>query len=528
MRALCVFATLCAACSSSDSGAFDQGIDVGGFAPPTAVISATPDLVGFATRLDATGSHGYTSSLGYAWHFLQVPPASTVTDASLSSATGPAPSFDPDLGGDYKVQLTVTESGIPNGGVNGVATATVTVPTLPLFYYQGNFTASTDTFAVGVVRSDGTGARAIDCAVSAPVPDAGSAGYLLNVLEIPGFFTMRVFDAPTGGGASLAFEQVVPAGGASDFRLWLADDQSDCNARPPVRLDDANGKEHVEPRFSADGSRLVYIDRGAPDRLVTVARDGTARHVVRTSAKIPGAAPLWLDATHVAWAEDTSANSTPHLAIYSAADADAAGDGAGRATLLDCPNAATDATVLQVINQFELAGTTLVIAGGVRSKFASPAGSINLYKMAANSCSTTTATSLASQLPGGDAWDFTLAPDGKTIAMSSTAGQSGPNPQHDILLLTVDGTLTPTVYAGSDPVLDDVGPRWIAGGRQLTWTHGAPPGDGGTATGGGIMIGNLNGTHVRSLVPQQLSAQGPVLVAGGSNRGLSCSGPGRL
>ena len=450
------------ACGAGAPVAPDLGVPDGGALTPTAKIAATPDLVGFVTRLDGSGSRDPAGrALTYAWHFAAVPAGSQVVDASLSTASGPTPTFKPNRGGDYGVTLTVTTP----DGVTGSAAATVTVPTLPLFYYRGSFGAESDTFSVGVVRSDGTGARDVICPMTAAAGDAG-AGNLLNVLEIPGFFTMRVFNPLSGGGASrLAFEQVVPAGvdgsAAIERRLWLTDNHGDCAAQPPLRLDDGDDHEHVEPRFSPDGSRLAYLNRGAPNRLITVGKDGTGRHVVRSSAKIPGAAPVWVDGSHVAWAEDTSATAVPHLAIYSASDTDGAGDGAGRTTLLDCP-AATDATALQVINQFKLAGSTLVIAGGVRSKLATPAGSINLYRMAAASCSTTAATRLASQLPGGDAWDFTIAPDGTTIAMSSTAGQTGPSPQHDILLLTVDGTLAPTVYAGSDPVLDDLGPRWLA------------------------------------------------------------------
>jgi hypothetical protein len=521
------YACLLVGCSNSGGGAPDLAVPDGGALTPTAQITSTPDLVGFVTRLDGTGSRDPAGrALTFAWHFSSVPAGSAITDASLSSTSSPTPTFEPDLGGAYGVSLTVTAP----DGASGTASATATVPTWPLFYYRAQYGAGADTFSVGVVRSDGTGARAIDCALAAPVNDA-SPGYLLDLLELPGFFTMRVFDpaaAPATVPSALAFEQPIPAGtdlGAAGFRLLLADEQSDCASKPPVRLDDGSAAQHVEPRFSPDGSRLVYLDRG-PDRVITVGRDGQNRHVVRTGAKIPGAAPLWVDATHVAWTEDTSANATPHLDVFSAADADGAGDAAGtRTTLLDCP-AATDATALQVINQLELVGQAMLVAGGVKSKFASPPGSINLYRMAAPSCSTTAATRLASQLPGGDAWDFTVAPDGVTIAMSSTAGQTGPNPQHDILLLTIDGSLAPTVYAGSDPVLDDIGPRWIAHGRQLTWTQAAPPDDGGASRGGGIMIGNLNGTHVRSLVPQQSGAGGPTLIAGGSNRGLSCSWSG--
>src|SRR5438132_3593168 len=85
---------------------------------PTAKISATPDVVGFVTRLDGSGS---TNAMSFAWRFTQVPSASALTDAALSTTTGPTPTFDPDAGGIYVVQLTVTAP----DGTSDVASAIV-------------------------------------------------------------------------------------------------------------------------------------------------------------------------------------------------------------------------------------------------------------------------------------------------------------------------------------------------------------------------------------------------------------------
>jgi hypothetical protein len=238
--------------------------------------------------------------------------------------------------------------------------------------------------------------------------------------------------------------------------------------------------------------------------------------VVRTSAKLSGTPPFWLDATHLAWVEDVSATATPHLVFQSAADTAGAGDSAAK-MLLDC---APGADNLAVVNQFErLAGGALLVAGGTQST--TKGGSISLYEMGAT-CSTGAAQTLITPGAAGDAWDFEVAPDGVTVALSSSVVQvAAPAPQHDIYLAYTDGR-PPVLFSGSDALLDDVGPRFIAGGRQLTWTQAARPDDAGATRGAGVQVANLNGSHLRSLRPESSSAQGRTALVGGSNRGFAC------
>jgi hypothetical protein len=218
--------------------------------------------------------------------------------------------------------------------------------------------------------------------------------------------------------------------------------------------------------------------------------------------------------------EDTSTNSTPHLQIASASDADGAGDGAGKTVIVDC-DAASDASAMQVINQFENIGGAWVATGGVKSRTANPPGATILYRLSGTSCSTTAATVLADEPSGGFAWDFALSPDGVTLAF---AGQeSAGSAAHDIFLVPVDGSVAPSRFVGSSPGFDDIGPTWIAGGKQLTWTQA--PVDG-TATGGGVMVANRDGTDVRSVLPEGGSTTAKVFVAAPVNRGLDCSAAG--
>ena len=49
------------------------------------------------------------NALAFSWRFLSRPPASARTDADIVNPTSPAPSFTPDVDGDYELRLTVTD-----------------------------------------------------------------------------------------------------------------------------------------------------------------------------------------------------------------------------------------------------------------------------------------------------------------------------------------------------------------------------------------------------------------------------------
>ncbi|MGZ3428947.1 MAG: MYXO-CTERM sorting domain-containing protein, partial [Polyangia bacterium] len=329
--------------------------------------------------------------------------------------------------------------------------------------------------------------------------------------ETPGAVGTRVLYVPNQE-ARLVFESVT----ATEHQLYASDENGDCSSRPPVRLDATPAVQHLVPRFSPSGARVAWIDTGNPAQLITAPLDGSARHVVRTG-KIKAAPPQWIDETHVAWVEDASPNATPRLQIVSALDADGAGDGAGRSLLVDC-DAATDSKALQVINQFENVGSAWIVAGGVKSRTANPPGATILYRLAANSCSTMGATVLVDEPAGGFAWDFAVSPDGVTLVLAaSEAPGSG---AHDLFLVPVDGSVAPSRFVGSSPGVDDVGPTWIADGKQITWTQASTDG---TATGGGLMVANRDGSNVRSVLPQGGSTSASVYLVSPLNRGLDCA-----
>lgn len=553
----------------------------GGTPHPTAKIVATPDYAGLASQLDASGSTDPQGRvLTYRWHFQSVPTGSAIVDTALMpGATAKRPTFVSDLGGTYVVTLTVTA---PDAS-SDTATAMVTVPTVPLFYYEGLEDAQHSQVGVGVMRSDGTGRRLLNC----PGPlvlDAGVYGadnpyqqLMLNPFTRVGMVGLRVRDPATAGMPShVAFLQTSP-GTVSTFKLWMATDDSVCNTNPPVQIDDRTDEYTIDathtfsnyekrfPRFSPDGTRVVYYDvyettdtTYAPkSRVVTVGIDGSNPRIIRHSTDashgitLISAPPIWLNNTTVAWVEEAAdASSNYQVILYYAQDAVGAGDNS-RSVLLNCATAdATTSPYLRDINQFELVagGTKLLIAGqkdaNSQPAFNTPAGepaSSSLYLMvpttntaAISSCDPTSAsaTVLVKEPGVGQSIDFAVSPDGTKIAFSSTHGvvaDMAPTPQKDIFIMPIDGSSAPVKLAGSDPNIDDIGPRWVGGGKQIMWTQVGYVNnniDIADPIGGGIMIANADGTNPRSLYAESTSGGQRRLVLGGQSRGCSAVGFG--
>jgi hypothetical protein len=215
----------------------------------------------------------------------------------------------------------------------------------------------------------------------------------------------------------------------------------------------------------------------------------------------------------VAWIEDTGNNSAPKPKIYTAADEANAGDTA--ATLIsDCSKN------LPILNQIAfLPDGSLIVAGGTKKR--TSGGSLDLYHVTGAAC--TLAQTLVQAPSGGMAGDFVLWPDNSQILFAGTLdGLDGGPQQEDLFIVAVSGGAAPVKFAGA-PDVDDLGPRFIAGGRQVIWTQGSQLGDG-AVKGGGIMIANADGSHVRSLLGESSST----VVIAGSNIGLSCAWTGSL
>jgi hypothetical protein len=516
MRRYAPLLILClAGCKGSSNGNGDGGGGSGGgnvSASIMAVATCQDAVVG--QRISCDGSQSSDSKgrpLTFAW-------AVTGTPGAPDTSTGSSPSFSfaPAIAGTYEITLTVSVS----GGDSNFSKVGASATAIPLFYRQSKLTAASDQFVLGLVGSDGQNPHDVSCPVivtdASGNGDAG-AGNRGSYADTPGTVGTRVLYRANGLTALVVFENVT----ATEHQLLASDEDGDCNSRPPIRLDNTPAAQHLVPRFSPSGQRVAWVDLDNGGKIITAAfADGSALHVVRTAAKVKTAPPQWIDETHVAWVEDTSTTSTPHLQIASAMDADGAGDGAGRTVVVDC-NPATDANAMQVINQFESVGGAWIASGGVKSRTANPPGATILYRLSGTSCSTTAATALADEPPGGFAWDFAVSPDGATLAF---AGAESPGSSaHDIFLVPVDGSVAPSRFVGSSPGVDDIGPTWIADGKQLTWTQASTNG---SATGGGIMVANRDASNVRSVLPEGGSSSAATYVVAPTNRGLDCSAAG--
>lgn len=531
--------TLSAGCSVVTLQVTAQGLGGGDMAMPdmltlpTAMITAKPDLVGFVTSLDATGSSDpLGQTLTYKWAIASAPSGSQITSASLSSATASKPTFAPDLGGVYQVALTVTAS----DGRAGTTTANVTVPTLPIFYTRSSVPSYGGTLmGARVMSSDGTGDHDIACPI---YKDMGMPQS--NLAAMP--FFGHAYDAPAGGTAMFAFLGLT--NGALPAHLLVGTASTDCNNTPPVTVDNNTLGDHlpIGARFSPDGKRLVYISMpnggGTSYEMVTVAVDGTNRHVVRSSGNFSFTPAIWLDNATVAWLESDTGSTNP-FTIFKAADATAAGDNvATRTTLLRCDQGTGGGpTHLAQINQFQQTPFGLLVAGSMNVRCALcavPQAAVNLYLLQPGNCSTTAMGSktLVSEPTGGLSWDYDISPDGLNVIFSSTHGQGipdggTPEPQADIFLVPSDGS-SPTQKLLGDPLYDDVSPRFIAGGRQIVWTRKPRFMDMGADTPA-IMIANSDGTHVRALTSKPATGETVVGTDVGSNRGFDCSGaPGAV
>jgi hypothetical protein len=411
----------------------------------------------------------------------------------------------------------------------------VTVPTVPLFHFRADQTATTSQMGAAVIRSDGTGLRFLYC------PFSQDGGIALGGDPHALGFGASAWDG--AGGGKFAFLVPIDLSGSTPPLLYVGDDSSDCVNHPPPRVDANTFTDHVAVamRFSPDGTRVAYIDMpfsqgSATYRLVTVSADGTgAKHVVRSNAQLGFLPPFWLDNSTIGWVESSGSGGD----VFKAPDQTGAGEPTSttRSTLLHCDPSMSGH--LNAINQIASTPFGLVVAGSTGARggvFTSAWNAVNLWRMMPGDCSTTAATSqMLEGAPfgepyGGEAWDFALSPDGLTVLYSSTHGQGLPDGSmvrsgldHDIYVVPSDGSSMPQKLAG-DPVVDDLEPRFIAGGRQILWTQAATSVDADpNAIAGTLMVANADGTHVRRYQPTVSGMQVSVIDSG-MNRAFECSG----
>jgi hypothetical protein len=476
-----------------------------------------PDVVFLTTRLDGSGSSDQSGrTLSYAWHFTKVPNGSAVTDAALSGAMA---SFVPDRGGDYSVTLTVTA-----GSDSAMTSADFTVPTVAMFHYAMTATADTSQLAPRLVRSDGTGDKLLACGESL---DAGTAHWDAGPSDMMNRLFFSAFDRALDVFAPDPIAQPMAHPRMAFFErtsrsLLVVDEASACPGTP-VRVDDpTSGHGAGFVRFSLDGNRLAYLELTnlAPQRVTTVAVDGSVRHIVRANpsvdplpARVP---PVWVDAQRLAWVE-AAPNTTNNFSIMEAADLS---DLPPVTELLSCVG------VFDAIDQIGFTGTEVLLSARP------PGGTFDLYREPMGGpCDTT--RKLTNEPPYSRASDFDIAPDGMHVvyvsAKMETQVAMGQRQPGDIWLVLADGSGQPSKLVGAMG-LSDYQPRWIAGGRQLAWTRlpaGEYPDAGGAPTG--LLIANADGTGERVIAEDSAIPGDVTLRLGSSNGGNACSGlPGMI
>lgn len=510
-----------------------KSITQGGSGLPQPKITATPDLVGFTSALDGSGSTDPAGrTLSFGWRFESVPQGSKVTNASLSAASAAQTTFEPDLGGTYTVTLRVQAG----DDVNEV-TKDVVVPTWPVYFSDGNITTSGTTQSFNLVRSDGTGARPLSCVYTVDMGSSGAGeGGALQAVAISGFGSLATYE--TGDDPLIAFPQFTFVSDAMGrfrvpFQMFVGSSRSDCMTRPASRVDTlapavlgaGNTSFYLFTRFSPNGRRISFLaipqGSGKPS-LVTVGIDGKDMRVVTDQATmIP---PTWIDDNTIAYGVQAGASSAGY--IFKKAT-DVQNGGMSATTVHDCSGASPP---FAEIGQFEVHGNTVFLAA--RADNAAP---ITIHK---NTLGTCAAAPFVTTEAGAVALDFSVSPDGKTMLFSSSTGYapldlggSFVNRVTDIWSVPVDGSAPPKKLGG-DPALIDFGARFIANGRQIIWTQFAPLRETDMGRGGSyepsttsLWIANADGSKARKLYGPD-AAVGPGayrLIVGGARSGtFSC------
>jgi hypothetical protein len=411
-----------------------------------------------------------------------------------------------------------------------------------VFVSLGHSSTATDT-AIASVRTDGTGLKDVSCRKHGDggIFDDNTPGFNLTFSWLYGGLFGLSSVAGAGGGRSFSYLDIDFLDGGINGSLFAGSDTSDCTSNPVVRIDDPAGPAgylRLYPRFSPDGKRVVYLEApsdlsSGASRIVTVGADGTGVHVISTALTVDVIVrPIWLDNSTVAWVQNAGSDSAPQLGIYKHADV-TGGPFSGDAAFIDCTASAL--TTLEQIDVLSLAPLAMLVVGSTDpfTEQNSPSTqTLDLYRVtnpASGSCHLDNLTKNPTHI-----WarDFVLTPDGKTAYYASTNGQDvdsgrGDGLLSDIWSVPVDGSAAAQYFAGA-PKLNDIGPHFVANGRQLVWTQTSISGgelreDAGL-NGGGAMIANLDGTHRRSLVSESGHLSNGTGVLGGMNLGaVQCS-----
>jgi hypothetical protein len=486
-----------AACGGDDSGnggnvsdaSTGPGADTGivtdsgkpvdsGPAAPTAEGSDVAVYVGLVAQIDASAST--PPSATFAWTVSSVPAGSTIVTGSLQNAATAKPSFTPDLVGDYALKVVVTASGLS-------ANKTITVHAHPGKTFFGHTDALPDGGAISEVRyanTDGTGKSTVSCDTTVRTGQSGgSAGspYAQSIL-------MNSLDWQEGAPADdpkvvFGFRDVVDDGGFTNY-LAVGKGSSTCATLAKVDPIINTGNMPQGARIAPNGDRVAFVrNDGTSVDIATVGLDGANLRILGQMFIGDGgtnAPPTtgfsvrrvqWTDETHVAWIAEQADHTS--FSVYLATDSASP----GAASIMDCAAGGSISTQPNVSEFAVLPGGNILVDGVIATFDAGTAAQLQLLSPDPTTKQCTLVRSI-----GNGASDFSISPDGKTLAFvqEDDAGTTQ-------LLFTapVNGSTDPAAVAFGDAGLAAetlYGPRWVNGGARLVLTDPEILADGGSTT----------------------------------------------
>jgi hypothetical protein len=459
--------------ATGDSSVFDSGIDSA--MSVTVSAAGVTTYVGQTATLIATASTTPTGgAVAYSWTVTSAPAQSTIKSSSLSGANTATVSFVPDAAGDYSFTLTAT-----SGSASGMTTVTARAIAPTVLYMLGSLIDgggpdASFTSAYVASGSDGKSAHAVTCPVTAST--AAGGGFFSVSPTLSQFFPADDFtdfwEAPAGQASRFAVSiyDVDPSGAPM---LFSGLEDASC-ASPPSEIWYDGGS--YQPRFTADGSRLVFFGI-ADSNIVTVSPDGTDMRVVSAyaaglvdsglaydtdpaSLAVPPR-PQWVDG-RVAWVRQYTPSSAPAWEIVEADDV----AGATPLRYMACPGGTP--------REFQfLADGTVIVA----YRTTASSGPENLYRLAPDTSQNCTIVEQYTDLGNSQlsqATDFAVSPDQTRIAYvqyDGVADDSG-YPSQGLpggygYVVNVDGGAP--VRLSNDFLM--YGPRWIGDGTRLVATR---------------------------------------------------------